>query len=299
MFRAHGDRICFDPNRKFPAYSYEELAEVIGDMDAAIIGMDQFDESVFAKAPRLKAVAKFGVGVDNIDVAAAGRHQVTVINAPGQNSNAVAELTIGYMIDLLRRIPELDSEVKHGKWTRFIGTEIKGKTVGLIGFGAIARLVAGKLAAFGCRVIAYDKYPDREAAAALGVELAEEDTVIETSDILSIHIPATKQSYHLFDKAKLARMKQGAVLINAARGALVDLDDLYQALQSGHLAGAAIDAFEQEPLPADAPILQCRQVILTPHTGGETREAYHNISVSVTKDIIAVLDGKKPAHLIV
>lgn len=296
LLEANGHEVIYDPAREFPAYSFEELKAIIGDVDAALIGMDSYDENVFKIAPKLKAVAKFGVGVDNIDGEAAKKYGIKVLNAPGQNSNAVAELTVAFMLDLLRRVIPLHKSMEQGKWPRYMGQEIKGKTIGLLGFGAIARLAAEKLKAFGVEILAYDLYPNEAAAAALGVSMTDMETVITKSDIVGIHIPATKETYHLFDKDMFARMKKGSYIVNAARGALVNLDDLSEALQSGQIAGAALDAFEVEPLPADAAILKCENIVLTPHTGAETKEAYGNVSLCTCRDIIAVLNGEEPIH---
>ena len=296
LFEEHGDVVVFDPNRSFPAYTYDELKSVLVDIDAALIGMDIYDEKVFNVAQKLKAVAKFGVGVDNIDGDSAKKHGVKVINAPGQNSNAVAELTIGFIIDVLRGVIPLQKEMEQGKWPRFMGSEIKGKTVGLLGFGAISRLVAKKLQAFDCHVIACDLYPNMQDAEKYGVEIACQDDVIRRSDIVSIHIPATKETYHMFNDSMFNKMKEGSYLVNAARGALVDIGALSRAIQSKHIAGAALDAFEEEPLSLNSPILKCQNVVLTPHTGAETVESYRNVSLSTAKDIIAVLDGKEPIH---
>lgn len=297
LFADSGLKVIFDPARSFPAYSSEEIEAMPEreDIVAALIGMDDFrDERKYKALPNLKAVAKFGVGVDNIDGALAKRYGVVALNAPGQNSNAVAELTVGFMLDLLRHVVPLHKEMEKGRWPRFMGGELKGKTVGLLGFGAIARLVAKKLQCFDVEVLAYDLYPNEKAAAELGVTMTDLQSVITRSDIVSIHIPATPETHHLFNRETIATMKDGAFLVNAARGALVDLDDLADALQSGKLAGAALDAFEVEPLPLDAPILQCENIVLTPHTGAETRESYYNVSMTTAADILRVLKGETP-----
>ena len=294
LLEENGHEVIYDPNRKFPSYSYEELQTIIPDIDAALIGMDNYNEDVFKIAPKLKAVAKFGVGVDNIDGEAAKKYGIKVINAPGQNSNAVAELTVAFIIDILRGVTFLDDRMRMGEWPRYLGTEIKGKMVGLLGFGAISRLVAKKLKAFDVNVQAFDLYPNRQAADELGVIMTDMETVITKSDIVSLHIPATKETYHLFDDEMFAKMREGSYLVNAARGALVDIDALARALFAGHLKGAALDAFETEPLPADSAILRCENVVLTPHTGAESKEAYENVSLSTCKDIVAVLAGKDP-----
>lgn len=297
LFEKNGHEVIFDSSRSFPAYSYEELKDIIGDMDAAIIGMDQYNEAVFKIAPKLKAVAKFGVGVDNIDLEAATRHGVKVLNAPGQNSNAVAELTVCFILDMLRKVIPTHKELEQGNWPRWMGSELAGKTVGLVGFGAIARLVAKKLSSFDVRIKAYDLYMNQELAEKLGVEPCTLDEIIAGSDVVSLHIPVSDDTYHMFDADMFSRMKQGAYLVNAARGGLVDLDALTQALREGKLAGAALDAFEVEPLPAGAEIFKYN-VICTPHIGAESYEAYRNVSLCVSRDIVAVLAGETPEHCV-
>ncbi|MEA4932644.1 MAG: phosphoglycerate dehydrogenase [Lawsonibacter sp.] len=294
LLESNGHEVIFDPSRSFPAYRYEELVSIIPEIDAAIIGMDVYDESVFKIAPKLKCVCKFGVGVDNINLKDASKYGVKACNCPGQNSNAVAELTVGFMIDVLRGIIPLHKAMEKSTWPRYLGEELCGKTVGLLGFGAIARLVAKKLSVFDVTIKAYDLYPNEAAARELGVELVNQDEIIRTCDIVSLHAPATEENYHLFDAETIARMKDGAFLINAARGALVDLDALAYALQSGKLAGAALDAFEIEPLPATASILQCENIVLTPHTGAESRQAYHRVSMVAAQNVIDALAGRSP-----
>ena len=301
LFEDNGIEVIFDPSRSFPSYSTEEI-EALPDKDeiyGCLIGMDDYrDEKKYQALPNLKAVAKFGVGVDNIDGELAKKYGVKALNAPGQNSNAVAELTVGFMIDILRAVIPLHKDMEQGKWPRFMGSEIKGKTVGLLGFGAIARLVAKKLTAFDVKVIAYDLFPNEKAAAELGVKMTDMEEVITQSDIVSIHIPATPETHHLFNAETFAKMKDGAYLLNPARGALVDIDALADALMSGKIAGAALDAFEVEPLPLDSKILQCKNIVLTPHTGAETKESYWNVSMCTAKDIIAVINGEEPLHCV-
>ncbi len=279
---------------ELPYMSFEEIAKVIGDIDGAIIGLDDWTDAVFQIAPKLKVVAKFGVGTDNIDKQSASRHGIKVINAPGINANAVAELTVGLIIDMLRSVTQLHMAMTKGQWVRALGSELESRTVGLMGFGAIAKLVAKKLQGFDVKVLAYDLYPDYETAKRYGVELVTVDEVIEKSDILSIHIPSTPKTFHMFDDAVFARMKPGAYLVNAARGAIVDTRALLRALNAGRLAGAALDAFENEPLKEDDPLLLSGKVVCTPHTGAETKETYHKVSMCVAQGVIDVLAGKEP-----
>ena len=188
--------------------------------------------------------------------------------------------------------------MEKGEWPRYIGNEIGGKTIGLLGFGAIARLVAEKLQCMGVDIIAYDLYPNIDEARRLNVKIVSQEELIKASDILSLHIPATKDNYHMFNSDMLGNMKKGAYLVNAARGVLVDIDALADSIIAGHIFGAAIDAFEKEPLDKDSKILKCKNIILTPHTGGETREAYQRVSITCVKDILRVLNGEKPLHCV-
>ena len=289
-----GHEVIFDSTRKFPAYSKHELREILRDIDAAIIGMDVYDREVFDFAPKLKAVAKFGVGVDNIDGEAAAEHGVYVINAPGQNSCSVAELTIGMIICLLRGIVGYNNSIKDGRWPRVLGSELNGKTVGLVGFGAIARFLAERLKAFGVNILAYDLYPNYEEAERIGVQICSLEEVLQGSDIVSLHVPGLPSTYHMINRDSIAMMKEGAYLINTARGSLVDIDALVDALNCGKLSGAALDVFEEEPISKDSPILKCKNIICTPHIGGETEGAYVKLAFSTARDVAAVLNGERP-----
>ena len=283
-------------DHELPYYSFEELAVWAGEIDAAIIGMDRWDDQVFQIAPKLKILARFGVGVDNIDLEAAKRHGVQVVNAAGMNANAVAELAVAMILNCLRGLPELAHRLQNGEWCRAVGQDLFGKTVGLLGFGDIGGRVAQKLSGFEVNLMAYDPYPNREKARRLGVTLADMDTVLAQSDILSIHMPSIPATRHIMDRNTFQKMKPGAYLINTARGALVDTDALVQAVAEGHLAGAAVDVYEQEPLPMDAPILHTPGIQCTPHTGAETRETYYNISMMAAQAVVDSLNGKPPRN---
>lgn len=295
MLEAHGHELIINKS-DMPYYTYEQIAQVIGDVDGAVVGLDDWTEDIFKIAPKLKVIAKFGVGVDNIDIRKAKEYGIKVINAPGQNSNAVAELTIGLMISALRGIIPLHKKMENGEWVRRVGHEIKGKTIGLLGFGAIARLAAEKLMQFDAEVIACDLYPDEELAAEYDVTIVPEKELLSRSDIISVHIPASEKTYHLLDAEAFSRMKDDAYIINCARGSIIDTDALCRALKNGTIAGAALDAFEAEPLTKDAEILACNNVICTPHTGAETYEAYKNVSMCTAKGVIDVLEGREPEY---
>ncbi len=274
-----------------------ELLEQVGAVSAAVVGVEPWDEDVFAAAPRLKVICKQGVGVDNIDLAAAQRHGVYVTNAPGGNSNAVAELTLGLVLALLRRIPQMHQACERGDWTRLVGQELTGRTVGLVGFGSIAQLVARRFSGFDVRLVAYDPFLNAEAAARLQVAAVDGiEQLLAESDIVSLHVPARPDGRPVLDAAAIALLKPGSILVNTARGSLVDYDALAARLNKGELAGAALDVFPVEPIPPDSPLLRLPNVVLSNHAGAESQQAYDAISVTNANAILDALSGKAPAN---
>lgn len=282
--------------KEYPVYTYEEIARVIGDIDGVIAGNDTWDEAVFSIAPRLKAVAKFGVGVDNIDLEAAKRRKIYAINAYGCNSQSVAELALGLMLAVIRKIPAQYAHMQQGIWDRHLGMDLRGKTVGIIGFNNIGTKLARILSGFEVKLLVNDPVVTAERAKEFGAELASLDRLLAESDVVSLHIPGTTANYHFMDRAKLERMKQGAILINTARGAVLDSDALAELVASGRLGGAGLDVYETEPLPQDSPLLHSDRIVCTPHTAAETVESYQNVSLSVAKDILAAFDGREPKN---
>ena len=296
LLEENGHEVVYE-ERPFPAYSFEELQKLLPEMDAAIVGLDDYNEEVFKIAgDRFKGASKFGVGVDNFDLEAATRYGKIIANCPGQNSNSVAELTVAFMLDVLRWVTPLDAAMKRNEWPRYVGEEMEGKTVGLYGFGAIARSVAKKLQNFNVNMIAYDLYPNEAAAKELGVKMVSEKEVIENSDILSLHAPATAENHHVINADSLARMKDGAYVINCARGGLVDLEALADAILAGKIKGAALDAFEVEGAGslASSKIMKCENIVLTPHTGAESYDAYRKVGLVAAQNVIDILAGRKP-----
>ena len=279
--------------RELPA---EEVRELIAGIDAAIVGMDPWGEEMFAMAPRLKVISRFGVGVDTIDLEGARRRRIYVTNAAGSNAQAVAELAVFLMLGVLRHGGELSHAMTEGRWMRRMGGELSGKTVGLIGFGEIGRRTAELVRAFGAEVIAYKRSPAPELAGTYGVTFLSREEVMENCDILSLHIPGTPDNYHMVNRETLARMRRGAILINTGRGSLVDEAALAEAVSSGQLAGAGLDVFEAEPLAADSPLRKNPHIFLLPHTGGETEEAYCQIGLGAVQGVLEVLSGREPSH---
>lgn len=285
-------------NRVGRPHTFEELVPLVGDIDGVVAGVDTWDEAVFRLAPKLKAIARFGVGVDNIDLAKAKAYGIRVTNVPGGNANAVAELAVGLLLSLVRSIPSLHQSARRGYWDRRVGGELAGKTVGLLGFGNIAQMVAKKLKGFDVTLIAYDKYPNAAKAAELGVELVASDEVLARGDIVSMHLPSLAETRHMMNDAAFGKMKTGAYFINTARGALVDERALYRALAERTIAGAAIDVYETEPVTADNPLFQLDNIITTPHTAAETEETYRRVGLVTAQALLDVFAGKEPAHLL-
>lgn len=276
----------------------EELTDCIPDVDAVIAGVDTWNESVFQMAKRLKVIARFGVGIDNIDVKKAHQYGIKVTNAPRLNANAVAELTVGLIFSLLRNIPSLNQTTKQGKWERFVGGELNGKTVGLLGFGNIPQKVAQKLQGFEICLLAFDKYPNLSKAKQYGVEMASLEDVIRQSDIVCMHLPSLEETHHTMNDHRFRLMKASTYFINTARGALVDEKALYRALRTGKLAAAAIDVYEEEPAASDHPLFRLPNVITTPHTAAETYDTYKKVGLVTAGAVIDVLSGREPENLI-
>lgn len=272
----------------------DEVKDLLPGCDGYIAGVDEIDAAALEGADRLRVIARYGVGVDGVDLAAAAAHSIVVTNTPLANTLSVAELTIGLMLSLARSIPELIGETRAGRWSRKTGVTLAGKTVGLIGLGAIGKLVATRLRAFDCLVVAYDPAADGAFAAEHGIELAPLDDVVHRADFLSLHVPLLPTTRGMVNAMFLNEMKRGAFLVNTARGELIDEGALLQALQSGHLRGAALDAFSQEPPPADDPLLKLPQVLATPHAGAHTDGAVDAMGWGALRDCLAVLRGEPP-----
>ncbi len=274
-----------------------ELCERLKDADAFIFGMEHVTERVLDAARKLKILCKFGVGLDKIDLQAAFRHQVMVTNCPGMNSNAVAELAFGLMIGMARQIPQCDAEMRRHIWHAEPGKEISKKTVGIVGMGAIGKTLARYARAFDMKVLACDLYQDDAAAQELGFQYARLEEILKEADFLSLHIPGDGTTQNMIDWPQLTAMKPTAYLINTARGQVINEDALYQALETGVIAGAAIDSFATEP-SYDSKLLHSNKVIALPHIGAASDEANDRIirfSLQNAKDF---LEGRAPLNQI-
>jgi D-3-phosphoglycerate dehydrogenase len=275
-----------------------ELLTLVKDADGYIAGLDQIDSSVIEAAGRLQVIARYGVGIDQVDVQAATRRGIVVTNTPGANSVAVAELAIALMLALGRRICRADQATRSGEWPRYSGVGLRGKTVGLVGFGAIGREVASRLKAFGCRIVVADPCVGPDCMDTYAVQLVPLEELLASSDFISLHASLNASTSRLVDHGFLKKMKKGAFLVNTARGELIDEDALCDALEKGHLAGAALDCFREEPPAPDHPLLRFPQVIVTPHTGSHTDEATNTMGWMSLRDCLAVLSGERPAHVV-
>lgn len=268
-----------------------KLIERIADYDALIVrSKTRVTRTTIAAASRLKAIGRAGIGVDNIDVAAATERGIVVFNTPDANATTTAELALAHLLSLSRHLPQADRAVRQNEWqpARYSGVELAQKTIGIIGFGTIGRLMARRCAGLKMRVLAYDPFVAPEIMEQLAAEPAELDSLLANADYVSLHCPLTDKTRHLIDAGRLAAMKRGARLINCARGGLVDEGALVHALKSGHIAGAALDVYESEP-PRDSPLLTLDSVVLTPHLGASTEEAQQAVSLRIAQDLVKFL----------
>ena len=273
-----------------------ELLAALPEFDALVVrSRTKVTAPVLAAGARLKVVGRAGVGVDNIDVAAAVARGIVVVNSPMAASVSVAEHTLGLMLSLARQIAAADASLKQGKWEKsaFMGAELSGKTLGLLGLGRIGALVANRALAFGMSVLAYDPYLNEAQIRERNAEPASFDAVLHGADYLSLHLPLTKETRGLIGPKQFEMMKAGARVICAARGGVIDEAALRAALDSGHLAGAALDVFEQEP-PAPGSLAAHPKVVATPHVGAQTAEAQARAGIAIAEEVAAVLAGKPP-----
>ena len=274
--------------------SAEDLLTVIGEYDAIIVrGRTKVTEDVLAAGKNLKIVGRMGVGVDNIDLEAAKKHGVAVVNAPVATTVSVAELTVGLMLSLLRDIPRADAGLKAGKWLKkeLVGTELFQKTLGVIGFGHIGEAVAHRAMAFDMDVIAFDPVRPANEIEAAGAKAVSLDELLAQSDLITMHIPHIPATHYLLNEAAFAKMKDGVRIVCAARGGVIEETALLAALESGKVAGAALDVFEAEP-PGESALAMHPHVVATPHIGAQTSEAQLRAGYDILSEVVAGLDGK-------
>ena len=268
--------------------SQDQLLEIIASYDGVVVRSDtKITAPVIAAGEKLKVVGRAGTGVDNIDVAAATQRGIVVMNTPGGNTVTTAEHTLALMVSLARNVPQATASMKAGKWEKkkFSGVELLDKVLGIVGTGKIGSVVASRAQGFGMRVVAFDPYLTREAAAKMKIELVTLDELLSLADFITVHTPMTPETKNIINKDAFAKMKNGVRIINCARGGLVNETDLYDAIKSGKVAGAALDVFVQEPIPTDHPLLSLDQVVCTPHLGASTAEAQVNVAVAIAEQL--------------
>ncbi|MBX3063367.1 MAG: hypothetical protein KF726_10360 [Anaerolineae bacterium] len=275
-----------------PKMSREEVLAAIPNADALIIrSATKVDAAMMDAAPKLKIIGRAGVGVDNVDLAAATERNIPVMNAPDGNTIATAELAMGLMLSLARHIPQAHGSLVAGNWDRksFTGIELRKKTLGIVGFGRVGRAVAKRALAFEMTVIAYDPFVSAETGAALGVEMATLDDLYARADFITLHALVTGDNYRMINAESIAKMKKGVRLVNAARGTLIDDAALAQAIKDGKVAGAAVDVYEEEPPPANHPLIGLPGVIDTPHLGASTIEAQDEVALQIVATVLDAL----------
>lgn len=278
--------------------SSAEVASLLPGVDGYIAGLDIIDHAALESANRLKVISRYGVGVDAIDLDAAREKGIVVTNTPGANAASVAELTVGLFLALARQFPQAFTATRQGKWPRLTGVALEGKTVGLVGLGSIGKITARRLSGFDCRLLAFDPEPDIAFAGQHGIALVSLDELLASSDFVSLHLPLLPETRNLVNEQFIGKMKKGAYLVNTARGELVDETVLLKALESGHLAGAALDALVQEPPDPTCPLLGLPNIIATPHLGAQTDAAVNQMGRMALANCLAVLQGKTPAHVV-
>jgi D-3-phosphoglycerate dehydrogenase len=274
-----------------PGLPPEELKKIIPEYDAIIIRSEtKLKGDIIEAATRLKVIGRAGIGLDNVDLPVATKKGIVVMNTPQENAIAAAEHTIAMMLSISRKIPQATSSMKGGQWEKkkFMGVELYNKTLGLVGIGVIGTVVADRARGLKMKVIGYDPYLSPEVAEKKGVELLSLDELLARSDFISVHTPLTDETRNLIDMNAMTKMKKGVILINCARGGIINEKDLYEAIKGGKVAGAALDVFEKEPAVGN-PLLELDEVVSTPHLGASTGEAQENVAIAIAQQVVDYL----------
>jgi len=290
LLKTRGFEVVLNPHGR--TLKAGEIVELAKGCQGVIAGTEPLNAEVLKNLPKLRAISRVGAGLDNIDVKAAEQCGIMIKNTPHAPTQAVAELTLGFILNVLRKIDSMDRQIRSGKWKKEMGALLSGKTVGIIGLGRIGRRVAELLMPFGVKILASEPKPDRKWVKKNKVRLTSLKELLRESDVVTLHIPYTEKNRKLINTKRLKIMKRGAILINTSRGGLVDEGALYQALKSGHLGGAALDVMEVEPY--HGPLKGLDNVILTPHIGSYALEARVQMEIEATKNLIHMLtEGRK------
>lgn len=307
MFHFHGPYVDYLQQAGFevcyPAHpdliTEEETVSSLRGMSAIIAGGEYMTESVLSQLPELRVIARAGVGYDRVDVPAATRHKVALTITPNANHECVAEHTLALLLAVTKKIVRHHADVLVGNWQRHPMLPLRKRTLGLVGLGRIGRSVAARAAAFRMRLIACEQYPDQDFVKAHGIELVELPQLLAESDYVTLHTPLNENTRHLINRQTLAAMKPGSYLINTARGGLVDEAALIEALRSGHIAGAGLDVFEQEPTPASNPLLKLENMVFSPHLAGGDFQSNEDMALESAQNIVALHRGEWPGNAVV
>jgi D-3-phosphoglycerate dehydrogenase len=290
-----GGTLVFNP-QGWPL-TEDELIPLLEGCSGYIAGLDFVTKKVIDSSGDLRVISRYGAGVDRVDLDAAKAKNIPVCNTPGANAQAVADLALALMLCAARKVPMLDRKTREGQWPRSTGIELYGKTVGILGLGAIGKGVAKRAQGFSMRVMAYDPFINRQYAAENDIEVSGFEEIIKNADVISLHLPLTGETKHIISGAVMGRMKKGVILINTARGGLIDEQAAGEYLKSGHLGGLGLDAYEEEP-PKSSPLFELDNVVLTPHTAAHTEEATANMALMSVQNLIAVLSGKPCPYIV-
>lgn len=275
----------------------DELIPLLKDCDGYIAGLDFITGKVLRSCKQLKAISRYGAGYDRVDIDTAKACGIPVSNTPGVNAEAVGELTFSLILSLARKVPYLDRSTRNGQWLRSTGMELKGKTLGIMGLGAIGKVVGRCAKGFEMNVIAYDPFIDESYCLSHHIGVCSFEEVVEQSDIISLHLPLNESTKHMINQTVIGKMKRGAILINTSRGGIIDETAAYEALKSGHLSGLGLDAFEMEP-PSNSPLFELDNVVVTPHTGAHTAESTDNMANAAIRNLIDILNNNECPYII-
>lgn len=275
----------------------DDFIKVIEEYDAIILGADRLTAKAIERGGKLKIICKHGAGVDNIDIIAARRKNIYVTNVPTANSDAVADVAMGLVIDGARRISYAAGRVKNGYWEKIIGTDVYKKTIGIIGYGAIGKRVARRAKGFDMEVLVFDPYLERIPGDFESIKLVSMDEVISNADFVTIHIPLNDKTRDLIDEQQLRRMKKGSMVINTSRGGIVNEEALYKYLANGHLGGAGLDVTENEP-PFGSPLMTLDNVTILPHIASYSEEAINAVDMVCARNVVKALNGQQPGNML-
>jgi D-3-phosphoglycerate dehydrogenase len=290
-----GGELVFNPLGK--PLSEDELIPLLRDCDGYIAGLDFVTRKVIGSCEKLKVISRYGAGVDRVDLEAAGERNITVCNTPGANAQAVADLAIALALAAARKLPLLDRRTREGQWVRSTGVELYEKTMGILGLGAVGRGVARRAQGFSMKVLAYDPCIDARYAEENNITVSDFDALVESADVISLHLPLNDGTRHIISGEVMGRMKKGAILVNTARGGLIDEAAAFDLLKQGRLGGLGIDTYEEEP-PKGSPLFTLDNVVLTPHTAAHTAEATANMAAMAVRNLIDVFSGKPCPYIV-